>query len=156
YAAIAHLLPVTAAEGVGVTGGSAVSSRLAEVREVWVVLARGLFHWAVARGFLLLRARTPWCWAYPAALLLTPLPPVPAPALPPSTPGSQLGFLGISYLTFRSLDVVFGIRDRLIVALPAEEFLAFLFFFPTISSGPIDRYRRFRDDWNRPHPRAEF
>ena len=61
-----------------------------------------------------------------------------------------IGFLGISYVTFRSLDVIFGIRDRLIVSLPADQFLAFLFFFPAISSGPIDRYRRFSHDWNRP------
>jgi len=71
-------------------------------------------------------------------------------------PGAQFGFLGISYVTFRSLDVIFGIRDRLIVSLPADQFLAFLFFFPTISSGPIDRYRRFSQDWNRPRPAAEF
>ena len=34
--------------------------------------------------------------------------------------------------------------------------MAFLFFFPTISSGPIDRYRRFSHDWDRPHAPAEF
>ena len=156
YGTIAHLLPVTAPEGAGVTGVSEESRRLAAVREVWVVLACGLFQWAVARGSLFLRARTPWYWPYPAAVLLTLLPLVAARFLPLAIPGSQLGFLGISYVTFRSLDVIFGIRDRLIVALPAGQFLAFLFFFPAISSGPIDRYRRFSDDWNRPHPPAEL
>jgi membrane protein involved in D-alanine export len=34
--------------------------------------------------------------------------------------------------------------------------MAFLFFFPTISSGPIDRYRRFGNDWNRHPARAEI
>ena len=76
--------------------------------------------------------------------------------LPHGMPGVQIGFLGISYVTFRSLDVVFGIRDRLISSLPAGEYFAFLFFFPTISSGPIDRYRRFRQDWNRPRLPGEF
>jgi membrane protein involved in D-alanine export len=52
--------------------------------------------------------------------------------------------------------VIFGIRDRLIASLPAGQFFAFLFFFPTVSSGPIDRYRRFSQDWNRPRTTAEF
>jgi membrane protein involved in D-alanine export len=32
----------------------------------------------------------------------------------------------------------------------------FLFFFPTISAGPIDRYRRFATDWRKTRSRAEF
>jgi membrane protein involved in D-alanine export len=32
----------------------------------------------------------------------------------------------------------------------------FLFFFPTISAGPIDRYRRFMGDWRRKRSRVEF
>ena len=87
---------------------------------------------------------------------MTLLPLVGARFLPLAIPGAQLGFLGISYVTFRSLDVIFGIRDRLIVSLPAGQFFAFLFFFPAISSGPIDRYRRFSHDWNRPRLPAEF
>ena len=67
-----------------------------------------------------------------------------------------LGFLGISYVSFRSLDVIFGIQDRLITALLPGQYLTYLFFFPTVSSGPIDRYRRFGDDWHRPHGRLEF
>ena len=156
YGTIAHLLPVTAPEGAWVTGGSRAFSRLAEARDIWVVMACGLFQLGVARAFLRTRTRTPWYWPFPAALLLTLLPLVGARFLPLAIPGSQLGFLGISYVTFRSLDVIFGIRDRLIVSLPADQFLAFLFFFPAISSGPIDRYRRFSHDWNRPHTPAEF
>ena len=94
--------------------------------------------------------------ALPCGAVLTLLALVGARFLPLAVPGAQLGFLGISYVTFRSLDVIFGIRDRLIVSLPADEFFAFLFFFPAISSGPIDRYRRFSRDWNRPRLAAEF
>ena len=65
-------------------------------------------------------------------------------------------FAGIAYVTLRSLDVIFSIQDRIIVSLPPGQFLAFLFFFPTISSGPIDRYRRFADDWKRRHGREEL
>ena len=110
---------MTLPEGVWLTGGSPVSRELAKVRDLWVVIACGLFQWGVARAFLGMRTRTPWYWPFPAALLLTLLPLVGARFLPLAIPGAQLGFLGISYVTFRSLDVIFGIRDRLIVSLPA-------------------------------------
>jgi membrane protein involved in D-alanine export len=72
------------------------------------------------------------------------------------SPGSQAGFLGISYITFRALDIVFCLRDNVIAAPGTIDFLMFLFFFPTISAGPIDRYRRFASDWRRKRTRAEF
>jgi membrane protein involved in D-alanine export len=67
---------------------------------------------------------------------------------------SLIGFLGMSYVTFRSLDVLFSIHDGVINRIPVLEFLAFLLCFPTISAGPIDRYRRFAADWRRPRDRA--
>jgi membrane protein involved in D-alanine export len=150
YGNTQHLLPRLG------TGVSPVLPGLAEARGIWVVLACGLFQYSVARAFLSLRTRTALYWPFPAALVLALLPLVAARIGPLAAPGVQLGFLGISYVTFRSLDVIFGIRDRLITSLPATQFLAFQFFFPTISSGPIDRYRRFDRDWNRPRPRGEF
>jgi membrane protein involved in D-alanine export len=68
----------------------------------------------------------------------------------------SLGFLGISYVTFRALDVLFSIHDGVITKLPPARFAVFLFFFPTVSSGPVDRYRRFAQDWERKRSRAEF
>jgi membrane protein involved in D-alanine export len=156
YATVAHLLPVIAPEGVATATGSPVHGGLAPVRDLWVLLACGLFQLSVAQAFLFLRRHTRWYWPFPAAVLLTLAPLAGARFLPLAVPGAQLGFLGISYVTFRSLDVIFGIRDRLIVSLAALQYLAFLFFFPAISSGPIDRYRRFSQDWNRPHSRAEI
>ena len=107
-------------------------------------------------SFPLDATRTSWYWPFPAAMLLTLLPLVGARFLPMAMPGPQFGFLGISYVTFRSLDVIFGIRDRLIVSLPADQFLAFLFFFPAISSGPMDRYRRYVETGIVPVPPADF
>jgi membrane protein involved in D-alanine export len=66
------------------------------------------------------------------------------------------GFLGISYVTFRTLDVIICIRDGLVKALPPIRYFAFLLFFPTISSGPIDRYLRFSKDWERKRSRADL
>lgn len=59
-----------------------------------------------------------------------------------------LGFIGISYLTFRAVQVVVEIRDGLIEDLPLADYLYFLTFFATITSGPIDRSRRFLEDAN--------
>lgn len=56
-------------------------------------------------------------------------------------------FLGVSYLTFRCLDVIMLVQDRVIARLPIAEYFAYVLFFPTISSGPIDRFRRFDRDW---------
>jgi membrane protein involved in D-alanine export len=64
--------------------------------------------------------------------------------------------MGISYITFRALDVIFSIQDKLITSLNPPQYFAYLFFFPTISSGPIDRYRRFGQDWARIRGRSEF
>lgn len=58
-----------------------------------------------------------------------------------------LGFLGISYLTFRVLQMIIEIYDGVITAVPFVEFTSFLLFFPALSSGPIDRSRRFHEDY---------
>ena len=156
YGTFAHLVPVSLAEGLRTTDGSPVSGGLVEVRDIWVLIGCGLYQWSLAQTFLWVKTRTAWYWPFPASIMLALFPLAAARFLPMAIPGSQLGFLGISYVTFRSLDVIFGIRDRLIVSLPAAQFLAFVFFFPTISSGPIDRYRRFNQDWNRTRSTGEF
>jgi membrane protein involved in D-alanine export len=56
---------------------------------------------------------------------------------------SFLGFLGISYLTFKSVQFIIETRDGLIKTFKPWGYVRFLTFWPTISSGPIDRYRRF-------------
>lgn len=56
-----------------------------------------------------------------------------------------LGFAGISYITFRSIQVHLDgelLRDRF--TFPA--FVAFLLFPPSLLAGPIDRYERFKGD----------
>jgi len=60
---------------------------------------------------------------------------------------SLIGFLGISYLTFKSVQMVMEMRDGAIKEFEPILFVRFLLFFPTISSGPIDRFRRFKTDY---------
>lgn len=66
------------------------------------------------------------------------------------------GFIGISYLTFRVVQMIIEIYDGVIKEVSVLEVTAFLAFFPSFSSGPIDRSRRFLADWNRVLPRAEY
>lgn len=69
---------------------------------------------------------------------------------------SLLGFLGISYLTFRVAQVIIETYDGVIEQIPLLEFTSYLLFFPCISSGPIDRSRRFHEDYIKVYPRREY
>lgn len=64
------------------------------------------------------------------------------------TPYDMLGFVGISYVSFRIWQMVIEIHDGHIYKLNFLDTLYFITFFPTLSSGPIDRYHRFIDDLN--------
>ena len=121
------------------------------VREVWIVLGYGVWQTLIALAFLRWKSRATFYTAF--ALALVPL--VAAKNLITFEPGLAFGF-GMSYATFRALDVIFSIRDGVIKQLAPVQYVAFLFFFPTISSGPIDRYRRFLQDWQRTRTRSEF
>ena len=90
------------------------------------------------------------------AMLLTLVPLLANRLMPFVSHESVFGYLGISYVTFRALDVIFSIRDGVVKTLAPGQLFAFLFFFPTVSSGPIDRYRRFGQDWVKVRTRDEF
>lgn len=60
-----------------------------------------------------------------------------------------IGFLGISYVTFKSVQLLMEIRDGSIKEIKSWKVIQFISFFPTISSGPIDRYKRFVKDDNK-------
>jgi membrane protein involved in D-alanine export len=115
--------------------------------ELWLVLGYALLEWGVAALFLLARKRTANRWVFYAAVLLSLGPLLAGKFIPLFQASYGFVFLGLSYVTFRSLDVIIGIRDELIQTLPPVKFLVFLLFFPTISSGPVDRYQRFSEDW---------
>lgn len=57
-----------------------------------------------------------------------------------------LGFVGISYITFKAVQVLIEIRDGLIEGMRPWRYLYFLVFFPTFTSGPIMRSRPFEKD----------
>ena len=69
---------------------------------------------------------------------------------------SLFQILGISYLTFKSAQVIIEIYDGVIKELSLPDMAQFLLFFPAVSSGPIDRSRRFTEDLHRNRSRQEY
>ena len=69
---------------------------------------------------------------------------------------SIFGFLGISYILFRIIQIIIEIYDGIITEINIMQIIRFLIFFPSISSGPIDRSRRFIEDDNRVIPKNEY
>ena len=124
------------------------------LREIWIVIVFGFCQWAAMRGYVALGSRGGPAFYGTIAVCILPL--ALAKTVPVFLPRDQFGFLGISYITFRALDVIFCLRDKVIAAPRPFDFFGFLFFFPTISAGPIDRYRRFSGDWKKKRTRGEF
>lgn len=67
-----------------------------------------------------------------------------------------LGFIGISYATFKAVQVLIEIRDGLIEEMSPLDYLYFLTFFAQLTSGPIDRSRRFLADVHERRSRAAY
>ena len=68
-----------------------------------------------------------------------------------------LAFIGISYMSFKTIQIMLEISDGLIKEkISIKDYLQFLLFFPTVSAGPIDRSRRFLKEINDVMPRKEY
>ena len=68
-----------------------------------------------------------------------------------------LAFIGISYMSFKTIQIMLEISDGLIKEkITVKDYLQFLLFFPTVSSGPIDRSRRFLKEINEVMPRKDY
>ena len=113
------------------------------VPELVAVVVFGLYQWVLVRLALSFKALR-------RSVLLVPLSILPLVLLKyPIGHSYRFGFTGISYVSFRALDVLWSITDGVIAEVGSLDLLVFMFFFPTISSGPMDRFRRFRGDWRR-------
>jgi len=115
-----------------------------------------LFETLLVLAYVRVRKRNgarPLLWLF-VALSLAPLVIVKLGAFIPA-----LGFihlLGISYMTFRAVQVLIETYDGLIKDVKLFDFSYFLLFFPCVSSGPIDRYRRFLSDLDARPSREEY
>jgi membrane protein involved in D-alanine export len=126
----------------------------ASARSIARVLGFVVLQYVVARAFVQLRRAGKRQPIFYAAVLLG-LAPLAVEKLSPES-ATFVGFLGISYATFRALDVTFAIQDGLVKDLSPAEYVSYLIFFPSISAGPIDRFRRFKKDYEAPRSRAQF
>jgi membrane protein involved in D-alanine export len=108
------------------------------------LLAYTVFQMLITEGYFLYRRKRNGAAVFVCAIVLSLLPLIAAKLSPiVSDRLSVVGFLGISYLTFRSVQTIMEIRDGLIEDYNLWRYVQFLLFFPTVSAGPIDRYRRF-------------
>jgi len=68
-------------------------------------------------------------------------------------PPPLVALVGTSYFLLRALSLCFDARKGKLAESPdALSTLNFLLFFPTLMSGPLDRYHRFRQDLVAPRP----
>ena len=68
-----------------------------------------------------------------------------------------LAFIGISYMSFKTIQIMLEISDGLIKEkISIKDYLQFLLFFPTVSAGPIDRSRRFLKEIKEVMSRKEY
>ncbi|MGT2742099.1 D-alanyl-lipoteichoic acid biosynthesis protein DltB [Streptococcus plurextorum] len=70
-----------------------------------------------------------------------------SPLIPNGQDVSLFSFLGISYLTFRSVGMIIEMRDGVLTEFSLWQMLRFVLFMPTFSGGPIDRFKRFDENY---------
>lgn len=111
----------------------------------------------VIYGYFYLRKKITYTWFYFFALAASMIPIVVIKlCVYAPYPYSILGFVGISYISFRIWQLIIEIRDGHIEKLPFLDTFYFITFFPTLSSGPIDRYQRFLNDLDQEISREDY
>lgn len=109
------------------------------------------------KGYYVYRQRSNSGFVFTMAVILSIFPLAASKLMPYFASINLIGFLGISYVTFKSTALVMETRDKLIKTNPPiGRLIYFILFFPTISSGPIDRYRRFEKDEQRVYTKDEY
>lgn len=115
-----------------------------------------IWQYTLIKGYLLLRKQNNSTFTFCIAVILSILPLILAKIAPFVPELHFIVFAGMSYVTFRAVQMVFEVRDNLIKELSFFNFWEFVLFFPAISSGPIDRYRRFQKDIQKPPSGEEY
>ena len=117
-----------------------------------------IFQQIIISGYARYRKTANQTWVFVTAVVLSSLP-LALVKLAPAFKANKLsllGFLGISYLTFKAVQVVMELRDGTIKDIRMRDCLQFMLFFPTVSSGPIDRFRRFQTDMQNVPTRSAY
>jgi len=69
---------------------------------------------------------------------------------------SSFGFIGLSYMNFKAIQMIIEIYDETIKEVSILNTVYFFIFFTTLSSGPVDRSRRFESDLNKKINKEEY
>ena len=109
----------------------------------------------VVKGYEYVRKKTDSKLVY-RLFLLASMSPIIINKISPLTTFGAIGFIGISYLNFRTIQMVIEIYDGAIKEVKISTMLYFVLFFPTLSSGPIDRSRRFEKDLEKKISKEEY
>ncbi|MCR8746253.1 D-alanyl-lipoteichoic acid biosynthesis protein DltB [Romboutsia lituseburensis] len=109
----------------------------------------------VIKGYEYVRKKTDSKLIY-RLFLIASMSPIIINKISPLTSFGTIGFIGISYLNFRAIQMVIEIYDGAIKEVKISTMLYFILFFPTLSSGPIDRSRRFEKELEKKIPRDEY
>lgn len=109
----------------------------------------------VVKGYEYVRKKTDSKLVY-RLFLLASMSPIIINKISPLTSFGAIWFIGISYLNFRTIQMVIEIYDGAIKEVKISTMLYFVLFFPTLSSGPIDRSRRFEKDLEKKIPKEEY
>ena len=69
---------------------------------------------------------------------------------------TSIGFIGLSYMNFKAIQIIIEIYDETIEEFSILNTIYFFIFFTTLSSGPVDRSRRFESDLDKKISRWEY
>ena len=105
--------------------------------------------------YLFIRKRTENKYLYWIFLFLSMLPVI-SSKVAGVTQYAYIGFIGLSYLNFKIIQMIIEIYDCRITKVNFITFLYFIIFFPTLSSGPIDRWKRFEENLNSKLEKKEY
>jgi membrane protein involved in D-alanine export len=107
------------------------------------------------KGYFILRKKTDNKYLYYFVLFCSMLPVI-IFKLSAITIERSIGFIGLSYLNFKAIQMIIEIYDGAIKEVSILKTIYFFLFFPTLTSGPIDRSRRFETDLEKSISRKEY
>lgn len=122
--------------------------------QLWFLIVFALWELGLCKAFFRLKNRCrPLLWT---AVTLSVLPLALVKVGEVWEPLSFLRMLGVSYMTFRAVEVLLDTYDGRMKSLPLWDLTYFLLFFPSVSSGPIDRWKRFSANISAPPSRESY
>ena len=111
---------------------------------------------AVIYTYLFIRKRTDNKYLYFLFLFFSILPLIIVKIAGLTRYANILGFVGLSYINFKAIQIIIEIYDERIKEMNFLSYMYFILFFPTLSSGPIDRWKRFEENLSQSIPTSEY